>query len=150
MTRRRFADLADAGRQLGAALAEPYGAREGVVVLGVEPHGLVVAHEVASVLGGSARGLPPQGPAPAGLSGAVVLLVDDGVEGGGTAAGLGALLRAAGPARLVLAVPVCPREPYAALARIFDEVVALERPFMARSLAWHFDSFPGGGDARVP
>ena len=150
MTRRRFADLADAGRQLGAALAEPYGAREGVVVLGVEPHGLVVAREVASVLACSAHALPPEGPAPARLSGAIVLLVDDGVEGGGTAARLGSLLRAARPARLVLAVPVCPREPYASLARVFDEVVALERPLMARSLAWHYQAFPGSEGPQVP
>ena len=75
--------------------------------------------------------------------GRVVLLVDDGVEGGGTATRLAALLRAAGPERLVLAVPVCPREPYAALLRIYDEVIALERPLMARSLAWHYTNAPG-------
>ncbi len=147
---RRFDDLADAGRQLGSALAGAYGGLDAVVLLGVEPHGLEVARAVGAVLGRPACGIEPEGAVPDGLPGRVVLLVDDGVESGGTATRLGALLRAAVPERLVLAVPVCPREPYASLIRVFDEVVALERPLMARSLAWHYKAFPTAHAPPVP
>jgi putative phosphoribosyl transferase len=141
VTVRRFADFTDAGRQLGAELAETYAGRDDVLVVGVQPYGLEVAVAASQVLRLPVVGLDEDGEAP-DVHGRVVLLVDDGVQGGGTATRLAALLRAAGPERLVLAVPVCPREPYAALARVFDEVVALERPLMARSLAWHYKEFP--------
>ncbi len=145
MSRRRFADLADAGRQLGAALTESYGGHDDALILGIEPHGLVVGQAAAQVLGLPVLGLAPDGPAPAEVVDRVVLVVDDGVESGGTATRLAALLRASGPARLVLAVPVCPREPYSALTRSYDEVIALERPFMVRSLAWHYVDPPDPG-----
>ena len=102
-----------------------------------------VARAAAEVLALPVLGVPPDGPAPDGIAGLVVLVVDDGVEGGGTATRLAGVLRAAAPRTLVLAVPVCPREPYAALQRVYDDVVALERPLMARSLAWHYANVPG-------
>jgi predicted phosphoribosyltransferase len=150
MTVRRFADFADAGRQLAEELAGTYVGRDDVLVVGVEPYGLEVARATAEALGLPVVGVAPDGSAPEGVTGQVVLLVDDGVEGGGTASRLAALLRAAGPQRLVLAVPVCPREPYAALALVFDEVVALERPLMTRSLAWHYKAFPTAHAPQVP
>ncbi len=150
MRKPRFADLADAGRQLGEALAASYAGRDEVLVVGVEPLGLQVAQVVAGLLSAPVVGVAAAGPVPEGTQGRVVLLVDDGVEGGGTASRLGAQLRAADPERLVLAVPVCPREPYSALSRVFDEVVALERPLMARSLSWHYISFPERDAPPVP
>ncbi len=148
----RFADLTDAGRTLGRDLAPRFGAIAGLVVLGVEPHGLVVALAAAAEMGTRALGIasePGAEDAPS-VAGHVVVLVDDGVVGGTTARRLGGQLRALGPKRLVLAVPVCPREPYAELARVFDEVIALQRPFMMRSLAWHYDDFPKVPDPQVP
>ena len=150
MTTRRFADFADAGRQLADELDGAYTGGDDVLVVGVEPYGLEVARATAASLGLPVVGISPDGPAPTDVAGRVLLLVDDGVEGGGTASRLGALLRAADPERLVLAVPVCPREPYAALVRVFDEVVALERPLMARSLAWHYKAFPSPQAPQVP
>jgi putative phosphoribosyl transferase len=141
VTTRRFAGLADAGRQLSAAL-RAYAQREDVLLLGLEPHGLVVAEAAAAELGLPVAAVNAAGEYGVALDGRTVILVDDGVESGATASRLGALLRAAAPERLVLAVPVCPREPYAALLRAFDEVVALERPLMIRSLAWHYATPP--------
>ncbi len=141
MTTRRFADLADAGRQLSAAL-HAYAQREDVLLLGVEPHGFEVAEAAAAELGLPVAAVSTAGAYAVALDGRTVILVDDGVESGATASRLGALLRAALPERLVLAVPVCPREPYSALAQVFDEVVALERPLMIRSLAWHYVTPP--------
>src|SRR5436305_14223893 len=46
-----FADRRDAGRALGAALAERLGTSTDVVVLGLPRGGVVVAAEVAAVLG---------------------------------------------------------------------------------------------------
>lgn len=149
MTAPRFADFIDAGRQLGEALAT-YTGRDDVLVVGVEPYGLEVAVAAAEVLRLPVRGLVEGGVVPDEVGGRVVLLVDDGVESGGTATRLAAVLRAAAPERIVLAVPVCPREPYAALARVFDEVVALERPLMQRSLAWHYKAFPTAETPQVP
>ncbi len=47
---RAFADRADAGRRLGAALADEYGGRPDALVLGLPRGGVVVAAEVARVL----------------------------------------------------------------------------------------------------
>ena len=49
--RQPFADRRDAGRALGAALAERLGEASGVVVLGLPRGGVVVAAEVATRLG---------------------------------------------------------------------------------------------------
>ncbi len=111
---------------------------------------LAVNHELANALGisevylkqASARELKEierrklryEGGQPGpSVKGRTVILVDDGIATGATvrAALLG--LRAAGPTRILLAVPVAPQSAIDQVADLVDEVVCLEIPgdFMA-------------------
>lgn len=67
------------------------------------------------------------------LSGATAILVDDGLATGGTAEVALHSVRAMGPAELVLAVPVAPRETVQRLEQVADRVVCVDTPpdFMA-------------------
>ena len=143
----RFADLADGGRRLAALLGPDL--IEGALVVSIGEGGLVTGRAVAAELGidvvpvATTRtddgvvvdlaGLPVQG--------RTVVVVDDGVETGTAAAAAGAALRAAGADRVVLAVPVCPRESEAQLRARYDDVIAVTKPLARRSLRWHYDTF---------
>ncbi|MCW3782775.1 phosphoribosyltransferase [Defluviimonas salinarum] len=83
------------------------------------------------------------------LAGATAIVVDDGIATGATLrAALGAL-RAAGPAAIVLAVPVAPEEALAEFAGLADRVICLQtpRPFIA--VGAHYRAFPQVADAEV-
>jgi putative phosphoribosyl transferase len=62
-----------------------------------------------------------------------VVLIDDGIATGATITAAARSLRAQGPARLVVAVPVAPRPAVLQLAAEVDQVVCLAspEPFMA-------------------
>ncbi len=62
------------------------------------------------------------------LTGRTVIVVDDGIATGGTARAALQVARAHGARRVVLAVPVAPRESVVEMGTIADEVVALETP----------------------
>lgn len=62
------------------------------------------------------------------VAGRSVILVDDGVATGSTVRVLLESLRALRPARLVLAVPVAPRDVWPRLAALADEAVCLHTP----------------------
>ena len=62
------------------------------------------------------------------LAGRTVIVVDDGIATGGTARAALEVARAHGACRVVLAVPVAPRESVAEMAAVADEVVALATP----------------------
>lgn len=62
------------------------------------------------------------------VAGRDVVVVDDGIATGGTVAAAGRMLRTSGPRRLVLAVPVAPRESVERVRDAFDEVVCLYNP----------------------
>lgn len=140
-----FADLGEAGRALAARLGPaPTGSLD---LIAVVPGGVPVALEIADawrcpvatidlVRDGDVR----PGPVPEVRDG-YVHVVDDGVETGTAARVVGAALRAAGASRIVLAVPVCPRQAAASLALVYDEIVAIERPLGGRSLRWHYRDF---------
>lgn len=133
--------------QAGAELADLVrNAVQGpVLVLGVAPHGLPVADPVAAALGVSAHpvtvtqhpdGLQVQALPELGEN--TVVVVDDGVETGSAARAIAGALRASGSMRIVLAVPVCPREALATLQLAYDEVIAIDTPLARRSLRWHY------------
>lgn len=65
---------------------------------------------------------------PLEVSGAPVLLVDDGVATGATMKAAVEALRAAGAARVVVAVPVAPADTLAELGSLADEVVCVSVP----------------------
>jgi hypothetical protein len=143
-----FANLVDAGRRLGPALA---GAISGVadpLLLAVLPNGVPVVLGIRETLPLPVRGLPVERtadgvvvlPDPA-LAGRNVIVVDDGVETGTVARAAGRALVEAGVASVILAVPVCSRESMASLQHRYDQIVAVVRPMVHRSLAWHFADF---------
>lgn len=144
-----LANLADGGRalvplvqavDLDVAAAAP-------LIVAIVPNGVPVAEPLADSLSlpvAAARiereGEPRLTDMP-DCAGRTVIVVDDGVETG-TAAGLvGAAARAGGAARVILAVPVCPREAQALLAATYDDVLAVERPLVRRDLRWHYAEF---------
>lgn len=65
---------------------------------------------------------------PADLSGATVVVVDDGIATGGTARQACAFARAAGARRVILAVPVAPPGAAEELADAADRVLVLSQP----------------------
>lgn len=142
-----FANLADGGRRLAVAMSDVID-RERAVLLAAIPNGVPVALEIGHALGTPVRALPVHRSSegavvePIGeLSGAVAIVVDDGVETGAVARAAAWALRDCGAAELVLAVPVCPREAMADLARRYDRVLAVDTPLVRRSLAWHYTDF---------
>lgn len=87
--------------------------------------------------------------APGPLGGATVVLVDDGIATGTTVrAGLAAVRRR-GPARIVLAVPVAPRETLATLRGAVDELVCLAQPEPFEAVGRHYVDFRQVGDDEV-
>jgi len=137
-----FLDLTDAGTQLAPHLI---GRANDPLVLGVAPHGVPVAEVVAAALGvpmcelnivRSDDGVVvPHVP---DVTGREVIVIDDGVETGTAARAIAHSLRDHDPARLILAVPVCPRQEGGSLALLYDEVIAVVQPLARRSLRWHY------------
>lgn len=137
-----FLNLTDAGRQLAPLVVERV---RDPFLLAVSPYGVPVAEPVASALGVVVHPLPlirtdegvsvPEVPE---IAGREVLIVDDGVETGTAARAMAAALRAHNPERLILAVPVCPRQEGSTLALLYDEVIAVVQPLARRSLRWHY------------
>jgi predicted phosphoribosyltransferase len=141
-----FTDLRDGGRRL-APLLEPLLAQS-PLVLAVLPNGVPVAVGIREVIDVEVRGLPvvrsddgAVAEPVEDIEGRLVIVVDDGVETGTVARAAAATLRPLGPARLVLAVPVCSREVMADLALRYDEVIAPVTPMGRRALTWHYAIF---------
>lgn len=142
----RFRDLADGGRHLAPLVAPLLG--PDVVIVRIGQGGLVTGAAVADALGIDVPALPTAR-TDAGVvvdvavdvAGRTVVAVDDGVESGTAARAAALAIRAAGAARVVLAVPVCPVAAEASLLPAYDEVVAVHRPTEPRSLHEHYDTF---------
>jgi predicted phosphoribosyltransferase len=79
-------------------------------------------------------------PAPE-LDGRVVILVDDGLATGATMLAAIAALRHKDPAKIVVAVPVCPPETLAEIKRVADETVILFAPDWFRGVGQFYDDF---------
>jgi putative phosphoribosyl transferase len=87
-------------------------------------------------------------PAPE-LRGRTVILVDDGLATGATMLAAIAALRRQEPARVVVAVPVCPPETLEEVARAADEVVVLFAPEWFRGVGQFYDDFSQVSDKAV-
>ncbi|RXF67429.1 phosphoribosyltransferase [Hansschlegelia zhihuaiae] len=150
-------------RKLGATGFEEFGL--GAVVDGAEPQ--VVLNE-----GALAKVSPPAGyvdgeirrqlreierrravyrcdRAPISAAGRTVIVVDDGVATGGTARAALKGVRRTGPKRLVLAVPVGPKDVCGLLAADADEAVVLGAPPNFRAVGLHYRDFAQTTDEEV-
>ncbi len=79
----------------------------------------------------------------------VVILVDDGLATGMTAAAAIRSLRHQGPTRIVFAVPVGSSQAVRAIAQLADEIVCLEEPPDFRAVGLHYEDFGETTDAAV-
>ena len=80
---------------------------------------------------------PPLSP-----KGRTAIIADDGLATGATMEAAVAAMRKAGAARIIVAVPVAPRETLEKLQRAADEVIAIETPFPFCSVGSWYHSFP--------
>lgn len=90
------------------------------------------------------------GRAPLPLAGKTAILVDDGIATGLTMRAAIRDARHRGPARLVVAIPVTPKDTAALLRREVDELVALDIPeFYLGAVGAYYDEFPQISDEEV-
>jgi putative phosphoribosyl transferase len=87
-------------------------------------------------------------PAPK-LEGRVVILVDDGLATGATMLAAIAALRQKDPAKIVVAVPVCPPETLGEIERTADKTVALFAPDWFRGVGQFYEDFAQLSDETV-
>ena len=88
-----------------------------------------------------------QGGARVPLAGRTVIVVDDGIATGATARAACQVVRAAGAARVILAVPVGAADTMAALRAVADEIVCLQTPESFFAVGqWYADFTPVGDD----
>lgn len=86
---------------------------------------------------------------PAEVAGRTVIVVDDGIATGGTVKAALKGVRKSRPARLVLAVPVAPRDSLAELAGECDEIVCLAQPEPFYAVGAHYADFTQTTDDEV-
>jgi putative phosphoribosyl transferase len=83
------------------------------------------------------------------LGGRIVILVDDGLATGATMLAAIAALRQKDPAKIVVAVPVCPPETLAEIERAADETIALFAPNWFRGVGQFYEDFAQVDDETV-
>ncbi len=83
------------------------------------------------------------------VTGRTAILVDDGIATGATVRAAIRGVRAAGPRRLVLAVPVAPPDSLARLAREVDETVCLATPAAFGAIGFFYQDFSQVEDDEV-
>ncbi len=141
----KFANLADAGDRMAPLLAD---LPTDSLLIAIMPSGIAVACRIAKQTrmdvgaaflehadeGVRVSELPP-------VDGRTVVIVDDGIETGTAVRAVVEAVRAAGAARVIVAMPLVPREVEAWLGLMVDQVIAIERPLVRRSLAWHYEEF---------
>jgi len=90
-----------------------------------------------------------QGRPPLSLSGATVVLVDDGIATGTTVRAALKAVRRRGADQIVLAVPVAPHETLMALGTLCDRIVCLAEPQPFRAVGLHYLDFHQVEDGEV-
>jgi putative phosphoribosyl transferase len=83
------------------------------------------------------------------VEGRTVVVVDDGIATGTTMRAALKALRRRRPAKLVLAVPVAPRDTLQLLAAEVDQLVCLATPVPFRAVGEHYVEFPQLDDSEV-
>lgn len=86
---------------------------------------------------------------PAPVRGRTVLVIDDGIATGVTAAAAARVLKAQGAARVILAVPICPAGTPERIDGEIDEVVTLAAPERFGSVGAWYDDFSQTSDEEV-
>lgn len=90
-----------------------------------------------------------QGRQPLPLTGATVVLVDDGIATGTTVRAALKAVRRRGAARIVLAVPVAPHDTLMALRSQCDRIICLAEPQPFRAVGLHYLDFHQVEDGEV-
>jgi putative phosphoribosyl transferase len=90
-----------------------------------------------------------RGRAQADLEGKTAVVVDDGIATGGTAIAAVRWARVQGAGRVILSIPVAPREAVAKLSKEADEVVCLATPEPFFAVGQWYGDFPQTGDEQV-
>lgn len=88
-------------------------------------------------------------PAPRALAGRTVLLVDDGLATGATMEAAVAAVRHAGATRVIVAVPVGPRDTRRRIERVADQCVCLLQPDDFSAVGEWYDDFSQTSDEDV-
>lgn len=150
-------------RKIGAPQHPEYGI--GAVVDGEEPQ-LVVDEEAARAVGATPEYLEAEKRRqldeierrralycgrrpPVAVTDRTAVVVDDGIATGGTVKVALKALQRAGPAWIVLAVPVAPRDSLEAVAEAADAVLCLSAPEDFRAVGLHYTDFAQTSDDEV-
>lgn len=75
------------------------------------------------------------------LVGKTVILIDDGLATGVTAAAAGTFLRTLGPKELIFAAPVCPGNIGTTIREQFDEIICLQSPQNFQAVGLWYENF---------
>jgi putative phosphoribosyl transferase len=87
--------------------------------------------------------------APLDLQHKVVILVDDGIATGSTMRAAITAIKQAGPASIIVAVPLGPRDTIADLKNQVDEMICLIKPFNFYAVGAHYEQFNQTTDQEV-
>lgn len=115
----------------------------------------VSAAELASVVQREQRELDERlrryraGRPPRSVDGRTLVVVDDGLATGSTARAALQTLRHRGAGRLILAVPVAPRDTLAAMRQVVEEVVCLHAPVDFGAVGAYYDDFSPTSESEV-
>lgn len=121
------------------------------IVRDIQPGAAYLEAETARQLGEieRRRRLYRDGDPPPEIAGRTVIVVDDGIATGGTVKAVLRALARAKPSRLVLAVPVAPRETLADLSAEADEIICLKSPDPFLAVGMHYRDFGQTSDQEV-